>query len=385
MLATVPAVRDPPDTPPPKNSAVAAHRAISKQGTPYHACTWKRLATSSEPQHTTFRSTRPSLNSNTSIVRPRSSAKTLRETSCFAKVRWLRLTRHGIGDPVKIFLTQLRAHSNDYRKNFERVTRTVEASRFAFSGNDILLLPELVGAGSPRREYERFASSLSHSLGCYVVAGSHHELRKGKRINSGAVADPSGAIISRYDKLWPYRIELKLGIAPGTAAGQFDVSECRVLILVCADFWYSSVIMSRLNPRPDLILVPSFSASLRRSPVAARSLWRSMAVSRAYEFGAYVGISDWAHPSDYHGMKSSSVAGLADPRPQNHNGFFSAVGRRTIVAYELDLTRLRWLRQHRSAQAFLSEESLNATLSNATATRTGRSKAPSGSINARGV
>jgi hypothetical protein len=86
-----------------------------------------------------------------------------------------------------------------------------------------------------------------------------------------------------------------------------------VLVLICADFWYSEIFLSRLSPRPDVILVPTFSASSRTTPRAARSLWKSMAVSRSYEFGVYVGISDWRHPAEYHGLKSSSVAGLADP------------------------------------------------------------------------
>src|SRR5262249_14940716 len=111
---------------------------------------------------------------------------------------------------------------------------------------------------------------------------------------------------------------------------------------------------------PDVILVPTFSISRRSSPRVARSLWRSMAIARAYEFSVYVGISDWAHPCEYHGLRSSSVAGIADPRPSNGNGFFTRIGERSIVAWEIDLTRLRELRQHRTRHAFLSDEALAA-------------------------
>ena len=259
---------------------------------------------------------------------------------------------------MKVFLTQLRGHSHDFRINFERVSRLLDGVRSGFSPGDVLVLPELVGGESGRSEYEAFTTELACRLGCYVVAGSHHEKRKGKRINCGVVADPGGKIISRYEKFRPYGIESKFGIAPGSITGRFEVGGCRVLVLICADFWYSEFFLSRLKPRPDLILVPTFSISLRASPRAARSLWRSMAVSRAYEFGVYVGISDWAYPCDYHGLKSSSVAGLADPRPQNHGGFFSKVGRRSILAHTLDLNRLRELREHRATHAFLSDETL---------------------------
>ncbi len=234
-----------------------------------------------------------------------------------------------------------------------------------FSSDDILLLPELLGGESPRPEYEGFVSDLAAKLGCFVVGGSHHDAGRGRKFNCGAVANSTGTVVSRYQKLWPDGIEVKMGIAPGSKTGHFEVAGCRVLVLVCADFWYSSVILSRLHPRPDLILVPTFSISLRSSPLAARSLWQSMAISRAYEFGVYVGISDWAHPCDYHGLKSSSVAGFADPRPQTHDGFFSPLGIQTIIGHDLELSRLRWLREHRSTRAFLSDENLTRSLSGA--------------------
>jgi len=243
------------------------------------------------------------------------------------------------------------------------VRRLAHKPGLSFSREDVLLLPELIGGDVGRREYEGFASSLAGELGCHVVAGSHHEEKRGRRLNCGVVADPRGAILTRYEKLRPYGIESKLGIAPGHSIGRFDVGRCHVLVLVCADFWYSAVLLSRLTPRPDLILIPTFSISRRASPSIARSLWRSMAISRAYEFGVYVGISDWAYPSEYHGLKSSSVAGLSDPRPRTHNGFFSKMGRRSIAPYAIDLVRLRELRRQRKTHSFLSDEMLTGKLS----------------------
>jgi hypothetical protein len=83
-----------------------------------------------------------------------------------------------------------------------------------------------------------------------------------------------------------------------------------------------------------------------------------MAIARAYEFSVYVGISDWAYPCDYHGLRSSSVAGLAEPRPRNSNGFFARISERQLAAYEIDLPRLRELRRYRNEHGFLSDETL---------------------------
>jgi omega-amidase len=259
---------------------------------------------------------------------------------------------------MKVFLTQLHPFHDKLEKNLAQLTRLLEAGALKMSPHDILLLPELFGAESSKTEYHAAISMLARKHRIHVVGGSHHE-KQGRRIlNCGYVANAAGEIISRYEKLRPYGIESQLGVSPGKSTAQFDLDGCRVLILICADFWYSEVFLSRLSPRPDLILVPTFSISSRPAPAAARSLWRSMAVSRAYEFAVYVGISDWAYPSQYHQLRSSSVAGLADPRPLRRDGFFSKLGRNPIAGFEIDLSRLKDLRQHRARHAFLSDETL---------------------------
>lgn len=264
---------------------------------------------------------------------------------------------------MKVFLTQLRSYSHDFRRNLDHLKRQLETARLEFTSDDVLVLPELFGCDSDRDSYEVSVCELARNLRLHLVAGSYHEERKAGTVNCGLVASPAGEIISCYEKLRPYGIEAKLGIRPGKLIGQFDVNGCRALVLICADFWYSEVFLSSLYPRPDLILVPTFSISSRAAPLAARSLWKSMAVSRAYEFGAYVGISDWAYPCQYHALKSSSVAGLADPRPTRHDGFFSKLGRSSIHGFEVDIPRLRELRQHRSSHAFLSDETLTGNFS----------------------
>jgi hypothetical protein len=162
---------------------------------------------------------------------------------------------------------------------------------------------------------------LARAIGCHVVGGTNHHRRGGKTVNSGVAADALGTIVAGYDKLRPYGIETRLGVVPGAVVGQFEIRGCRILVLVCADFWYSDVFVRQIRPRPDLILVPTFSISRRSSPRVARSLWRSRAIARAYEFSVYVGISDSAYPCEHHGLRSSSAAGLADPRSGNSNGF----------------------------------------------------------------
>lgn len=259
---------------------------------------------------------------------------------------------------MKVFLSQPGHFSRSAAANFEQIRQLASIARLQTSRNDVFVLPELIGADSTDSEYRRLISGLARDLGSWVVGGSHHRAVRGGLINSGLVADSRGNIAARYEKLWPYGIESELGVQSGRRVGRFEVAGCRFLVLLCADFWYSAVLLGRLSPRPDVILVPTFSISRRSSPQAARSLWSSMAVARAYEFSAYVGISDWAYPSEYHGLKSSSVAGLADPRPRNRREFFSRQDGLAISLHQIDIERLRELREHRIRHAFLHEEAL---------------------------
>ncbi len=97
------------------------------------------------------------------------------------------------------------------------------------------------------------------------------------------------------------------GFAAAGTVGRFEILGCRVLVLVSADFWYSDVFVRRLRKTADLILVRSFSIRRRSSPRAQLSLWRSMAIARAYEFSVYLGISDSAQSRSYNKRPTGCV------------------------------------------------------------------------------
>jgi hypothetical protein len=67
-----------------------------------------------------------------------------------------------------------------------------------------------------------------------------------------------------------------------------------------------------------------------------------------------VGISDWAYPCEYHGQRSSGVAGVASPRPVAGQGFFTPIDDGGVLVHTLDFARLDGLRQNRHARAFFA-------------------------------
>ncbi|HEX4473756.1 MAG TPA: carbon-nitrogen hydrolase family protein [Polyangiaceae bacterium] len=177
--------------------------------------------------------------------------------------------------------------------------------------DDVVLLPEHFDLGESRETYEAGISELARVLGCHVVGGSHHEARGAGKVNTGVVANDRGEIIAAYEKLRPYAEE-RGRVDPGGSFGEVTVGGKRLLILICADFWFSDVFY-RASALPDLVLVPAFSVSRKPTPEYSRALWQHLAVARAYEFGAYVGVSDWPHHATGGAYSPSGVAGFADP------------------------------------------------------------------------
>src|SRR5262249_6409354 len=157
-------------------------------------------------------------------------------------------------------------------------------------------------------------------------------------------------IIAHYEKHRPYGSELAHGIVGGHTWGQFSLHGRHCVVLICFDLWFSAS-FHQLGRLPDVVLTPSFSVSQKASPRPAQTLWKHMTVARAYEFATYVGVSDWAYPCAYDGLRSCGVAGLADPHPDG-TGFFTPVGDAVFRSYQLHFDRLDQLRENRRTRGF---------------------------------
>lgn len=216
--------------------------------------------------------------------------------------------------------------------------------------DDLLLLPEHFVFSDDPGSYDAFVAEMADLAGCTVVGGSHHRKVNGKRINYGAVVRPDGTKIAEYSKLRPYFNEQN-NVAPGDAFGEFTIAGRSVLVLICADFWYSDLILKAASA-PDIILVPSLSVSRKPDPYYSRALWRHLAVARAYEFGAYVGISDWDEGSILPKYRTSGVAGLADPVTTVAGKFFAAVDAGGAGMYDLDFAAVGAFRDDRRMRGF---------------------------------
>jgi omega-amidase len=227
------------------------------------------------------------------------------------------------------------------------------------SPEDVVLLPEHTHQHTPRDVYRAAMRELALRLGAHIVGGSHHEARDGAMVdgamvdgamvNAGVVISPAGDVVGEYEKLRPYAAERRV-VKPGDALGEVTIGGRRILITICADFWFGDLFL-RADDLPDMILVPAFSVSRKPTPDYARSLWRHLAIARAYELGVYVGISDWAHHPGAPRPTTSGVGGFADPTTTDPQRFFTPIAS-DALAVTLSFEALDAFRADRMARGF---------------------------------
>ncbi|MER6945387.1 carbon-nitrogen hydrolase family protein [Nonomuraea sp. NPDC000554] len=249
---------------------------------------------------------------------------------------------------MRVVLVQPPRWSPDGHENFDTVEEILAG--FRTEAEDVVLLPELVGADLPGREYLARVRGLAARLGACVVGGSHYEPTPEGKVNRGVVVEAGAGVVLEYDKLNPYGVERRRGVLPGRGEGVFEVYGRRFHVLLCADLWYSELLAR--SEATDVVLVPAFSVTQWPTPDPARALWQHMCVARAYEFTAYVAVSDWHHASTYDGQPCAGVTGFADPYPARPGGYFTARPGHPVSAHRLDFDRLDSFRLNRAQRGF---------------------------------
>ncbi len=254
---------------------------------------------------------------------------------------------------MKLILPQPQLSYGPDADNIGTIRRLVESRVDYIEQDDILLLPEHVEGSSSRDAYDSRVSELARGLGCYVVGGSHHEQRGEEHVNAGVAVAPDGSPIGRYEKLRPYADE-RQRVVPGRKLGEIVIADRKILVLICADFWFADL-FTRASRLSSLVLVPALSVSRKPTPEYSRALWRHLAVARAYEFGMYVGVCDWGHPSELPALSTSGVAGFADPTAIEPAKMFQPV-EDEIHSYEIDFAALDAFRDDRMKRGFFWKE-----------------------------
>lgn len=173
------------------------------------------------------------------------------------------------------------------------------------AGAELICLPEffsflnLDATGlnvAPFREVEHPTlaayRNVSRELGVWILLGSIAVWdENGKKRNRSILLDSDGQVVSRYDKIHMFDVNLPNGeiyresdvFVPGDAAVTADMPWCTLGLTVCYDLRFPHLYRALAHAGAGVISVP---AAFTRT--TGRAHWHVMLRSRAIETGAYV-------------------------------------------------------------------------------------------------
>jgi predicted amidohydrolase len=180
-------------------------------------------------------------------------------------------------------------------------------------------------------EQERALQDAALRKRIWVVTGSTFERgADGLLYNTASVIDPSGRVVARYRKMFPF-LPYEHGIAPGTEFCVFDVPEVgRFGLSICYDMWFPETSRTLTAMGAEVLLHPVLTGTIDRDVELA------MARSTAAQFQAYV--------FDINGLLAGGVGRSCVVDPAGTVIHQAAAGEE-IIPVEIDLEQVRRQRE----------------------------------------
>ncbi len=171
--------------------------------------------------------------------------------------------------PFAIAGVQMRVSATS--ENLTEMRRKLDTLMHRYPWVQMVLFSELCAFGpSPSNAQslpgpaEEAFCEMAARHGIWLIPGSLFE-RSGERIfNTAPVIDPTGTVIARHRKLFPFR-PYEHGISPGDEFIVFDVPEVgRFGVSICYDMWFPETTRSLVAMGAEVILHPTLTDTLDR-------------------------------------------------------------------------------------------------------------------------
>lgn len=174
--------------------------------------------------------------------------------------------------------------------NIELVVQKVDSVMARFPWVDMILFSELACCGPihnspvelPGAEEEAL-QAVAAKHGVWLIPGSIFERgADGGIYNTTPVIDPSGTVISRYRKMFPF-LPYEAGVAGGSEFCVFDVPDVgRFGLSICYDIWFPETTRQLTSMGAEVLLHPVLTGTVDREVELA------MARATAAQFQCYV-------------------------------------------------------------------------------------------------
>tara|TARA_R110000803_G_scaffold71450_3_gene134710 strand:+ start:3702 stop:4631 length:930 start_codon:yes stop_codon:yes gene_type:complete len=106
--------------------------------------------------------------------------------------------------------------------------------------------------------------ALAVETGLWIIPGSVYEERDGQVFNTTPIINPSGQIVARYDKMFPF-LPYEKGVASGNNYVIVDVPGIgRIGVVICYDIWFPEVVRTLAAMGAEVIIVPTMTNTVDR-------------------------------------------------------------------------------------------------------------------------
>ena len=188
--------------------------------------------------------------------------------------------------PIGIAGLQLQLGKGD---NSDRIVAEVAAVKARLPWVDMVVLGELClfGASTANAqplpgEAEAKMCEAARAAGVWLVPGSLFEADGGRVYNTAPVIDPTGQVVARYRKIYPF-LPYEQGVAPGSEFVVFDVPGVgRFGMSICYDMWFPETTRTLVWMGAEVIIHPGMTNTIDRE--AELAIARASAVTNQVLF-----------------------------------------------------------------------------------------------------
>jgi len=229
-------------------------------------------------------------------------------------------------------------HVSAFDSNVEAMRRQLKMLVQQFPWVDMVVFSELAPFGPlPENAPEDTAGieagfrEMAREHGIWLLPGSMFTHEHGCRYNTALVIDPTGEVMGRYHKMFPF-MPYEQGVEPGHEFLVFDVPDVgRFGVAICYDLWFPETTRTLAAMGAEVILAPTLTNTIDRE--VELSIARAMAaVNQCYVI-------------DVNGVGDGGYGRSIFVGPQGHVIHQSGSGPE-VVPLQLNLDRVRWEREN---------------------------------------
>lgn len=149
------------------------------------------------------------------------------------------------------------------QNNVDVIRQRLDVMMHLYPWVQMVVLSELAAHGpaphsaqAPGGDFEQDFQEMARRHGIWLVPGSFFEKRDGAIYNMTPVIDPSGEIVARYRKIFPFQ-PYEEASAPGDEFCVFDVPQVgRFGVSICYDMWFPELQRQMTSMGVEVILNP---------------------------------------------------------------------------------------------------------------------------------